>query len=205
MPKDQDLGCHRSTRPEQSDQRRPDKAESFLHRTERLRDSALVVSPIEFATGTAALGLSKAGPQGRGLRTALTDLLRRGQLHYVHRGPIAALLARPAFERGFQLPDRRIPRPADCSGCAPLPASPTAIEALPDRWRWLRGAAVALHLNRPRLRLGAIRLTGGFLGFFPRMSRVDFRAHDLAAPDDLSRFGAHKGRFSGSCEPEQCH
>jgi hypothetical protein len=33
--------------------RRPDKAESFPHRTEGLRDSASVVSPIGFTTGTA--------------------------------------------------------------------------------------------------------------------------------------------------------
>jgi hypothetical protein len=46
------LGCHRRSRPEQPDQRRPDKAASFLHRTERLRDSASIVSPIEFTTGT---------------------------------------------------------------------------------------------------------------------------------------------------------
>ena len=32
-------------------QRRPDKAESFPHRTEGLRDSASVVSPIGFTTG----------------------------------------------------------------------------------------------------------------------------------------------------------
>ena len=48
MPEDQDLGCQRRSRPEQPDQRRPDKAASFLHRTERLRDSASIVSPIEF-------------------------------------------------------------------------------------------------------------------------------------------------------------
>ncbi len=52
MPEDQDLGCQRRSRPEQPDQHRPDKAAGFLHRTERLRDSASVVSPIEFTTGT---------------------------------------------------------------------------------------------------------------------------------------------------------
>jgi len=52
MPEDQDLGCQRRSRSEQPDQHRPDKAAGFLHRTERLRDSASVVSPIEFTTGT---------------------------------------------------------------------------------------------------------------------------------------------------------
>ena len=52
MPEDQDLGCQRRSRPEQPDQHRPNKAAGFLHRTERLRDSASVVSPIEFTTGT---------------------------------------------------------------------------------------------------------------------------------------------------------
>src|SRR5258705_7226022 len=55
MPEDQDLGCQRRSRPEQPDQHRPDKAAGFLHRTERLRDSASVVSPIEFTKGTAGL------------------------------------------------------------------------------------------------------------------------------------------------------
>src|SRR5258708_6378507 len=54
MPEDQDLGCQRRSRSEQPDQHRPDKAAGFLHRTERLRDSASVVSPIEFTTGTSA-------------------------------------------------------------------------------------------------------------------------------------------------------
>ena len=53
MPEDQDLGCQRSSRPEHPDQRCPDKAESFPHRTEGLRDSASVVSPIGFAIGIA--------------------------------------------------------------------------------------------------------------------------------------------------------
>jgi len=51
MPEDQDLGHQRRSRPEQPDQHRPDKAAGFLHRTERLRDSASVASPIEFTTG----------------------------------------------------------------------------------------------------------------------------------------------------------
>jgi hypothetical protein len=52
MPKDQDLGYQRSSRPEQPDQRRPNKAAGFPHRTDALRDSAPAVSPIRFTTGT---------------------------------------------------------------------------------------------------------------------------------------------------------
>src|ERR1035438_3372288 len=57
MPKDQDLGYQRSSRPEQPDQRRPNMAARFPHRTEALRDSASAVSPIRFTTGT--------GPEAR--------------------------------------------------------------------------------------------------------------------------------------------
>jgi hypothetical protein len=39
--------------------------------------------------------------------------------------------------------------------------------------------------------LGAIGLTGGLPGFFPGMPSVYLGAHDLAAPDYLSRFRAH--------------
>jgi hypothetical protein len=57
MPKDQDLGYQRSSRPEQLDQRRPNKAARFPHKREALRDSASAVSPIRFTTGTAVLFL----------------------------------------------------------------------------------------------------------------------------------------------------
>jgi hypothetical protein len=56
MPKDQDLGYQRSSRPEQPDQRRPNKAARFPHRTEALRDSAPAVSLIRFTTGTTEQG-----------------------------------------------------------------------------------------------------------------------------------------------------
>jgi hypothetical protein len=41
------------------------------------------------------------------------DLLRFGQFDHVHRGRVAALLTQSAFQRGFQLPYRRIPWPTD--------------------------------------------------------------------------------------------
>jgi hypothetical protein len=34
---------------------------------------------------------------------------------------------------------------------------------------------------------------------------VDLRAHDLASPDNLSRFGAHVGHYSGAGKRTQCH
>src|SRR5258708_36517397 len=41
------------------------------------------------------------------------DLARFGQLDHVYRWRVAAFPARPAFQRGFELPDRGIPRPPD--------------------------------------------------------------------------------------------
>ena len=51
MPKYQDLGYQRSSRPEQPDQRRPNKAARFPHRTEALRDFASAVSPLGLRQG----------------------------------------------------------------------------------------------------------------------------------------------------------
>jgi hypothetical protein len=45
------------------------------------------------------------------------------------------------------------------------------------------------------LRLGAIRLTGGFPGGLACVVGGDLGVDDLAAPDDRSRFGAHDGRL----------
>ena len=88
----------------------------------------------------------------------------------------ATLLARSAFQRGPELPDWRVSRPADGverqarSRLAAVafhiqPPKP-AVEALPDRWRRLCWPAVAFHLNRPRVSFGTVCLTGGFLGSF---------------------------------------
>src|ERR1700687_1289316 len=136
------------------------------------------------------------------------DLARLRQLDHVHRRRVAALAAGSAFQRRFQLPDRRIPRPADGierkarAGLAAValdlkPGEP-AIEALPDRRRRLRRAAVALHADRPRFGLGAVGLANGLFGGFLGALGADFRAPDPAAPDDLSRFGAHGGALQRS-------
>src|ERR1700736_6793169 len=128
------------------------------------------------------------------------DLPRLRQLDHMHRRRVAALPAGSAFQRRFQLPDRRIPRPADGierkarAGLAAValdlePGEP-AIEALPDRRRWLRRPTVAFHPYRPRVSLGTIRLANGFPGGFASSFCAHLRAADLAAPDNLSRFGA---------------
>ena len=70
------------------------------------------------------------------------------------------------------------------------------MDALADGWRRLRRSAIALHLDRPRIGLGAVRLTGGFLCLFTGMPGVNLCAHDLAAPYDLARFRAHGGHYS---------
>src|ERR1700736_7026924 len=91
------------------------------------------------------------------------DLPRLRQLDHMHRRRVAALPAGSAFQRRFQLPDRRIPRPADGierkarAGLAAValdlePAEP-AIEALPDGRPWLRRPAVALPADPPRFGL----------------------------------------------------
>ena len=97
------------------------------------------------------------------------DLPRSRQLDHPHRRRHPALLARPALQRRLQLPDRRIPRPADrierqaCSGLAAIafdlkPAKP-AIEALRNGRRGLRRPAISLHADRPRFRTVAVPFT----------------------------------------------
>jgi len=124
-----------------------------------------------------------------------------GQLDHADRRCIATLPAGPAFQRRLELPDRRVSRSADGAerqarpGLAAIaldlePAQP-AVEALGDRWGRLRGPAIAFRPQRPCAGLRAIGLTGGFLCVFPGLPRAYVGAHDLAAPDHLSRFGAH--------------
>lgn len=67
---------------------------------------------------------------------------------------------------------------------------------LADGRRGLRGAAVSFHLNRPGMSFGAIGFAGRPLRFLTGMSGMGFRAHNLAAPDDLSRSAAHKLDYS---------
>jgi hypothetical protein len=98
--------------------------------------------------------------------------------------------------RGTERSDRRRII-GSCSDCIPPPASPGR------RWRhWAivgDGCAalhIAFHPQRPEaVGLRAIGLTGGFLCVFPGLPRAYVGAHDLAAPDDLSRFGAHGWRL----------
>ena len=72
------------------------------------------------------------------------------------------------------------------------------MDALADGWGGLRGAAIAFHADRPSVGLGAVGLAGGLLGRLAGMPSVDLRAHDLAAPYDFSRFGAHEAHYSAA-------
>jgi hypothetical protein len=108
-------------------------------------------------------------------------------------GGVGAFPARPAFQRGFQFPDRRIARTPDrIEGQARARLTTTAfdlkptipaVEALPDSRRRLCRAAVALHLDRPCLGFGAVGLTYGLGSAFARALRAYFRADDPATVD----------------------
>ena len=88
------------------------------------------------------------------------DLARIRQLDHVHRRRVAAPPAASAFERRLELPDRCVPRPAygikRLAGAGltavalDLEPSKSAVEALGDRRRRLRGAAIAFQGDRPR-------------------------------------------------------
>jgi len=70
------------------------------------------------------------------------------------------------------------------------------VYALANGGRGLGRTSISFHSNRPRFRLGSICFTGSFFRFLARASGADFGAHDLAAPDNLSRFGPHKHDYS---------
>jgi hypothetical protein len=96
---------------------------------------------------------------------AQRDLALLRMLDHVHWRSVSALPARPAFQRPLQVQDRRIARMAhrierdaggSYSGGIRPQANRIAVEALRDGRRRLCGPAVAFHLNRPRVSLGAI-------------------------------------------------
>ena len=134
------------------------------------------------------------------------DRARLGQFDHPHRRCVAPLPTRPALQRGFQLPDRRIPRPADgvqrqarpglVAIALHLEPAQTAAKTLTDRWRWLGWAALALHADRPGFRLRSISFPSGLLRGFPGALGADIGSHDAATPDYLSAFRAHAGAFS---------
>ena len=121
---------------------------------------------------------------------------------HVHPGRASGRLARAAFERRFQLPDRRIARPADrverqagarfAAMAHHLQPAISAIEALPDGGRGLRGSAKAFHLFRPQQAFGSVRLADRFAGRFARMLRADPRAPDAIAKNSLSAAASHR-------------
>jgi hypothetical protein len=134
------------------------------------------------------------------------DLPLLGQPDHMHRRRVAGRLAGPAFERRFQLPDRRIARPADRierkagAGFAAmthdLEPAIAAIEALRDRGRWLRGAAETFHLFGPQQTFGGVGLTDRLAGLRPRTLGADPRAPDAIAKNPLSAAASHR-----RCQP----
>lgn len=68
---------------------------------------------------------------------------------------IRTLPAGPTLQRGLQLPDRRVARPAEgiqrearpglTAVALDLKPAQAAVDALPDRWGRLRGPAIAFH------------------------------------------------------------
>jgi hypothetical protein len=99
------------------------------------------------------------------------DLALLRQLDHMHRRRVSPLLARPAFQRRLKFPDRRIagtPDRVERDAGAGLTAvafdlkpAISAVEALRDGRRGLRGPAIALHLDRPCFGLGAVGLAYG--------------------------------------------
>jgi len=71
---------------------------------------------------------------------------------------------------------------------SPIPA----VEALPDRRRRLRRAAVTFRSDRLGFGLGAIGLADGLLGARARLPGEFWRASNSATEKDLSRFSAHE-------------
>jgi hypothetical protein len=122
-----------------------------------------------------------------------------GQSDHVYRRCVATFPARPAFERGLELPDRRVLWPADTIqrdarfGFAAMaaylqPAEP-AVEALSDRGGRLRWSTVAFHADRPQLGLRSIRLPYGLPGVFSGAVSADLGAYQLATEDRVAGFG----------------
>ena len=134
-----------------------------------------------------------------------------GKPDHVHRRRVSGRLARAAFERRFQFPDRRIARPPDrverqagarfAAMAHHLQPAISAIEALCDRGRRLRGSDKAFHLFRPQQAFGGVRLTHRLPGFFACMLRADPRAPDAIAKDSLSAAASHWAISPAFAEP----
>jgi hypothetical protein len=111
----------------------------------------------------------------------------------------AALPAGAALQRGPELPDRRVPRPTDglqrqarphlAAIAFDLHPAKAAVEALPDRRRWLRRPSVSLHAKRPSVSLGTSGFTGVFLGALAGVLIVDLRRADPTAPESVVSAG----------------
>jgi len=130
------------------------------------------------------------------------DLPLLGQLDHSNRRLVTTCSAGSASERRLQLPDRRIPRPADsiqrhacpCLTSAALDLQPaiTTVQALADCRRGLRRAAIAFHADGPCCRLSSICRPGGLPCLLAGCLGAHLRAHDPAAPYDFAGLGAHR-------------
>jgi hypothetical protein len=80
-----------------------------------------------------------------------------------------------------------------------LEPTESAIEALPDRRRRLRGSTIALHADRSCFGLGAVRLANSLSGALAGTLNADFGACYPTAENDLTRLGAHGCDYSAFC------
>jgi hypothetical protein len=125
------------------------------------------------------------------------DPARFGQLDHVNRRRVSPLLARPAFQRRLQFPDRRIAQTPDRILQRRLNFKPAvfAIETLPDGRRRLRWPAIAFHLDRPCFRFGAVGSPVGFCGLFPAPSARIFAPRCSGHCKSPVRLRAHVQRL----------
>jgi hypothetical protein len=129
------------------------------------------------------------------------NLLFPAKPYHLHAGRIAGRPACATSERGLQLPDRCIARPADSFQCQAgtrfaalaLDLQPriAGIEALPDRGRRPRGPTIALHLLRPEQAFGGVSLADRLLGLLAGMLRAYPCTLDAIAKSSLSIAARH--------------
>jgi len=133
MPKYQDLGYQRSSRPEQPDQRRPNKAARFPHRTEALRDSASAVSPIRFTTGTGSRLVSRGSLKRMAASPPLPSL-RNGADSVSCRGATCSITALGSISNAWCCP-AKLTGHCKLVACGPTSVRRSACDSLDSRTR----------------------------------------------------------------------
>ncbi len=126
-----------------------------------------------------------------------------GQPDHSYRGRGARRPARAAFQRRFELPDRRIARPSDRierqTGAGFATAAhhfePTiaSVKTLRDGRRGLRRTAKSLHLFGPQQAFSGVRRADGQFGMRTRILRADPRRADAITKNPLSAAASHRG------------